>query len=398
VIKQHILSVIGQAAAALPPVLVLIFLSRKVGLELAGLFTIVAGISAAAFSTAHWGLRTSVLLDRFRTIDVRTYLIARLFALTLAAVVVAVVSGFLDIDYRLIAGLILFKVSDGLLDLDFAVTQVRSETSDAIAAFAFWHAIKLLLLISALAIAVYSGQGSIQTAFVLAGLVALMLVSHRIYRTVAVKQESRSTTRAVWQVFVNAAWFAIAAGLCAIVTSAPRFSLAWLYEGDVLGVIGVTLSASTFFGMVFYTTWTRHLPKFGGPSSFRLTAMRFLAESFLIGAAIFVVSWVLLPQIVGFVFAYSEPQQLLLTKQVLVASVVFFVGMNTCNLYKVTARPWMESVSYALALAVPVMLALVNPEMRETHLLLATSGLVMLVCGLAALGAPMLVTSDRPEP
>lgn len=394
-IRQHILSVIGQVAAALPPVFVMIFLSRTAGLELTGRFTIAAGISAATFSTALWGLRTSVLLDRFRTTAARTYLAARILALTLAAVVVAVVAGLLDIDNRLIAGLILYKVCDGLVELDFAVTQVLANTAHAIETFASLHAIKLLLLIAGMSMAILSGRFSIYTAFLISGLIALLVVWRRIYPMVAARPGSGSAPSAIWLAFTNATWFAIAASLCAIVTGAPRFSLAWLYEGDALGVIGVTLSASTFIGMIFYTTWTRHVPNFAGRERFRLVAIRFLAESFLIGVVIFAISWVLLPQIVSFIFDYDEPRQLLLTRQVLVASILFFAGMNSCNLYKVTNWPWLESVSYLLALVATVIVAIVIPALRETHLLLFVSGSTMLFCGLMALRAPALVTSDR---
>jgi len=67
---------------------------------------------------------------------------------------------------------------------------------------------------------------------------------------------------------------------------------------------------------------------------------------------------------------------------VLSSSVVFFAGMCTCNLYKVTSRPWLESVAYGCALAIAVATALT--EHAAAPGLLLAAGIVMLGFGLAA--------------
>lgn len=389
-VTQHFLSASGQVAAALPPVVVMVYLSRTAGLEQAGLFTIVVGVSSAAFSTAHWGLRTSVLLDRFETISRRTFRFARLLALIVAGLVVIGVSRFLDVDGQLVAGLVLYKVCDGFIDLEFAVTQVLVDTGTAIETFAVRHSVKLLLVVGGVVASALSHAIAVETAFLISGVVALAVAGYRSYSKSASANELPSNLATIWTVYANAAWFAIAAAACAVVASAPRFSLGWFYEGDMLGVIGVTLSVSTFFGMIFYTVWNRHVPNFSRGTSFSIAAARFLTETALIAVLTFVVSWYVLPQIVGRLFAYSQPDQLLATKLVLSASILFFTGMNSCNLYKVTRAPWIEAASYTISLVIVASIAAAVPEMREIYRLLALAGLVMLFFGLTAFRVPRM--------
>ena len=387
---QHVLGVFGQVAAVLPLLLITVYLSRRSGLETAGLFTVMVGVSAAMFSSALWGLRTSILLDRFVSLGPNNYLAVRVVAMLIASTVVVIAGVWLNLDFALVIGVILFRICDGLVDLNFAMTQVWQSTSAAIRLFAVQHLFKLAIL----AIVIITGMAlqsfSVQHLFAGSGAVIMIMIWRSLIHTIDryAGKSGEITAAQVWQVFVDAAWFAIAAGVCAVVTSAPRLSLNWLYEGDQLGVIGISLSVSTFFGMVFYTSWIRYLPRFASANVFNSTAIGFLGENFLVTVISGVFSWFVLPVIVGLVFGFGGPEQTELAKNVLIASVVFFAGMNVCNLYKVTGSPWMETVTYMFALVLTLLCAIVFPALREIESLLLIAGFVVLLGGVLSLVAP----------
>jgi len=387
---QHVMGVVGQVAAVLPLLLVTVYLSRTVGLETAGLFTVMVGASAAAYSIALWGLRTSILMERFELLSPGDYLAARLIALSLASLVIVAAGFWLRLGSGLIVGVILLRGCDGLVDLNFAITQVRVGTAGAIKSFAAAHITKLLILAIGMAVTILLPVLPFQSLLVFSAASALIFIGQRLIADIRVDGDNgrRVASSGIRQVFANAAWFAIAAAVCAIVTSAPRVSLKWLYTGDQLGVIGVSLSASTFFGMVFYTTWIRYLPRFDAYANFRRVAWAFLIENLAIAVFCFFVSWLLLPSIIAFVFGFSSPEQSDQARRILIASVLFFAGMNTCNLYKVTGAVWMETVAFAVAIVLTLIFAQSFAAMRQAEFLLATAGSIMLIIGLFSAVAP----------
>lgn len=384
------MGVVGQVAAVLPLLLVTVYLSRTAGLETAGLFTVMVGASAAAFSIALWGLRTSILLERFEFLSPGDYLAARLIALSLASLVVVAAGFWLQLGVGLVVSVILLRGCDGLVDLNFAITQVRIGTAGAIRSFALAHITKLLILTVGMVVAALLPVLPFQSLLVFSGAIALVFIGRRLISDIRGDGGggNRIAASNIKQVFANAAWFAIAATVCAIVTSAPRVSLNWLYTGDQLGVIGVSLSVSTFFGMIFYTTWIRYLPRFGAHANFRKVTRVFLIENLAIAVFCMIASWLLLPPIIAFVFGFSSPEQSNQARSILMASVLFFAGMNTCNLYKVTGTVWMETVAYAVAIVLTLVFMQSIAAMRQAEYLLVTAGSIMLITGLFALVAP----------
>jgi hypothetical protein len=105
-------------------------------------------------------------------------------------------------------------------------------------------------------------------------------------------------------------------------------------------------------------------------------------ENVAIAALSVTAAWFLLPGIVGQLFDYSNASQLELTRRVLVASVFFFAAMNMCNLYKPTIWPWMEAVSYFVALVFAGLVAVVAAPVQDIEFLLFVAGAAMFLLSL----------------
>jgi hypothetical protein len=151
----------------------------------------------------------------------------------------------------------------------------------------------------------------------------------------------------------------------------------WLYSGSALGVIGTSLTIAGFFGMAFYTSWLRFLPRFSGAAKKSEAVRSLLLETVAIALLLAVAAWFVLPTLAAFVFAFHEPRQMDLSREVLLSSVAFFAGMNVVNLYKISRHPWMETVSYINTVLLTAILAWVFPSLRQTPALLLVAGFVM---------------------
>jgi hypothetical protein len=397
-IFQHTLGITGQVASVLPLFIVTVYLTRTISLEAAGLFTILVGVSAAAYSSLYWALRTSILMDRFETVGPKSYFVSRIIALVLAAAITSIVGAFYELPVQLIVLLIALKSCDGLLDLRFATTQLWESTEQAISQYAALHLTKVGIVIGAALLAFLVHETIFTTAATIGAAILFVVMMVRLKTSIGKKSlDSETVTmRSLRSVVVTAAWFAISATICALLTSSPRIALGWLYSGDLMGVVGVSLSVSTFFGMAFYTTWVRHVSNFAASGRFAATALRFMSENVIVAVLAFAAAWFVLPPFVAWVFDFSAELYVRTAQTVLAASVVFFAAMNMCNLYKPTSAPWLEAVSYLLALVVATVVAWSQPQFREIEALLLIAACTMFTVSLGAFAILPKSTEDCP--
>lgn len=380
-VVQQLAGVTGQVAAVLPLLIVTIYLSNVDGLEVAGQFTVLVGTSAAIYSTSLWGLRSLVQLDQFRSYAAEDLVGTRLIAALVATTAVIGAASLLQSAWLSAALVIFLRTADAIIDLRFAMTQVWMSTPSAIGQFAILHIIKLALVVTAISLS-FLGLASFDISAVVASLASLILAVYGFARVLRRNGVNSIHFGRILDVLRAAFWFALAAGLCAVVTSAPRIVLPLMYAGDELGVMGIALSVSTFFGMTFNTTWIRHVTEFR--SEFRNTASRFLFENLTVATLLAAASWIVLPPIVAFVFGFTRPEESVLTTWVLLSSVAFFAGMNSCNLYRVSRLPWMEAVTYVLTLIASALAFVAVPQLRSTPLLLLVAAAILLSSGLGA--------------
>jgi len=397
-LKQHLAGIVGQVAAALPLLLVTVTIARLETLADAGRFTVVVGLSAAAFSTALWGLRTSILLDRFREFSPADYARTRAASIVLATTITAAGAAWMRLDWWILLAIVLLRASDALVDLLMASLQVLAGTGRALGWFAGLHLAKLTLVTFALVVGLFIERDFTYPLICVAGFVSLggaaQVVRRRVFLPTQVR-ESVGLAR-IWRIIVRARWYAAAAVMCSVLTSAPRVIVAKLYEGDLMGVAGVSLSLSTFFGMVYFTIWARNLPRFestrGGP---RVVGL-YLIEWVGVGLALGIVSWFVLPPMAGWIFMFQGAEQQELSRSVLFSGVVFAAGMTLANLYKVTSTPWREVLTYVLPFPVAGMALLFAPWTRNIPSLLWIAGSTMSVSAIPAI-VLLVRTHGRPN-
>jgi len=347
---QHLIGMAGQVTAALPQVLVTLFLARRVSLESAGHFTVVAGLAAAAFTVAAWGFVPHMVLERFRRFPAATYLAARAIALLLIAGFTLAVGFtlFPETGRTLLLAVIALRAADAIIELHFGFAQVWFGAQHAIQMHAVLHAGKLLLLATPLLFAMRRPAATAELAILtgsiaaLAGAALALIVRRRIWA------RSSDSPESVAALFSQASWFGIAAILCGVVTNLPRMSLPLAYDGAALGVAGISLTIATFFGMALYTAWVRHFPQLAvGRDPAR--AAIFLREYAIVSGLCAAAAVLPLPPLAAWLFDFDLRQFGGEMRGLLLAAVVFFAGMGLANLYKLGRRLWRESLVYLAA-------------------------------------------------
>lgn len=382
---QHATSMFGQIAAGLPLLIIVVFVSRVQGLEQVGKLTVVIAISAAAYSVALWEFRSYVVLDKFKTFSPLDYASARSIALVIATIATIGAALWIGISLSLAIAVVLYRICDAIVDLVFAFNLVWRDTSEALRAYAIQNALKLAVLCGAGAMSFTVDRSSSQFFIAASGLVALCGTMFMVTRDREHRFRWHLHLSLIAALFFKARWFAIGTLGVIALTSAPRTIVVWLYQGDLLGVVGASLSITTFWGMAFFTTWLRYLPRFNSAQDKLATARTFLAEITGVAVIAGVVSFFVLPSATGIVFGFHDPRQLLLSREVLVAGVIFFGSMSLANLYKVTPTPWMESVVYLVCAVVVGAFTLAIPTHNSIAAILMVAGLTMLAMSLLAL-------------
>jgi hypothetical protein len=200
----------------------------------------------------------------------------------------------------------------------------------------------------------------------------------------------------IGRLYFRARWFALATLGVVIMTTSPRIVAAWLYDGDILGVVGVSLSITNFFGIAFFTTWVRYMPRFNGARSRRIVARNFVLETIAISLIATFVSFLVLPSVTAWMFGIRDPDQLAISREVLVAGALFFGSMSLVNLYKATATPWMEFVVYLVSIVVVSAFTFRYPVFRSMAAILVIAGLTMF--GMSVFAWRGLSPAQTPDP
>lgn len=356
---NHALGLAGQLVAAAPQVIIALYLARRDSLESAGHFTVVAGLAAAAFTVATWGFVPHMVIERFQRVPAVTYVAARGVALLLvgATTVCAGIAWFPDVPANLMLAVVVLRAADAIIDLQFGFAQVWLGADRAIQTYARLHSAKLLLLATPILFAAWRRTVTpgdavlVGSAAAFAGAATALLTQRQIWIPVTGKSGG------IASLFTQTTWLGLAAILCAVVTNLPRIGLPLAYDGARLGVAGISLTISTFFGMAFYTAWVRHFARISA-TRVRSGVIDLLRELVTIAALCGLAAVWPLPLMAGWLFDFDVQYYGSEVRSLLLAAVVFFVGMGLVNLYKLSRRQPPESLAY---LAVIVLALAVGP-------------------------------------
>ena len=378
---EHVYGLTGQITAGLPLLIVTSIISLNYSLEDAGRFTILVGLSSTIYSVGMWGFRPLIVINN-HNFSSNLFLVSRLFMLLISGIVIFLFS--ISMNYLLEFSLIIIviKSTDAIIDLNFGFLQLKGSYI-ALKSFAILHVTKFIFIGIIFVLARYSLISDIYLYIIGLGSVLFFVFVKKIVVEEQIKHIFKGikvvTLKAL---FLRSTVFVVATILCAFLTNAPRFFLDIFSDGDALGVIGISLSVSTLFGMIFNTNWQRYFSNFRNSKNLSKYALKFILENTVIVVLLSVGSVFILPKMVAWSFGFSFEKYNILMISVFLGYIIFNLGMSTVNLYKLTKRPIYESYIYAITLVVSFAIAFIFGNSIEIYHLLILSGVVMFLGGL----------------
>ena len=342
---QYFYGIIGQVTSGLPLLIVTAFISNEIGLTEAGQFTVTVGLASSLYTIFLWGLRPLIILNENNNFDNSSFFKIRILMLLIFSFVLVFFSNFNDYLISLSIIVILFKSSDGMIDLYFAFMQ-KNYTDLALQEFGLEQLFKFSIFI-ALAISSYIFfYDYFFNIISIAGFIYLVKIVFKTWKNVILKEPSLNMSLdKVIKILYKAFPFALSASVCGVLTGSPRFILDNIYSGEMLGVVGISLSIGTLFGMIFNTTWARYFPLMKNKDLQKRSISSFLIENLLFAAILIFCSYTFLPYIILEIFNIDD-NFFNIVKNILIGFVFFSCGMSSVNLYKISSKPILESVVY----------------------------------------------------
>jgi O-antigen/teichoic acid export membrane protein len=384
--RSQFLGLGAQLIAAAPIIAVSIYLSRSVGLAAVADFAMLIGVSSVAFTLGMVGLRSRLVLDRFRDFPEGSYYNLRIAATGPMALVILATGFALGAPPLLALGVAFLRVGDAALDLVLSVDQVRREERAHMYGYLHGSTFKLAILLLALGIAELTDWVHPTAAIALAGLIyaihAWMLLLRRRLETAPLL--TPGAIAAARRLLRNSIVFAVAQVICSVLTNTPRLTLPLIADRQLAGAAGAALSASTFLGMSYFAVWLRWIPRFGLNGVGLRKAGMFGSELCLMFVSMVAAIWTIGGAMMGVLFALPEPEQRRVATQTLLASAVFFLLMTLANLFKPSRCPWGESIVYVGGIA-GALLSISRPGVPQIPALLFAACIGMSVAATAVL-------------
>ena len=375
---EHIFGLTGQVSSGLPLLLITSIISISQGLEQAGKFTVLVGFSSTVFSLALWGFRTLIVLNK-HDFPPLLFLLSRLFMLLFSSGIIIFFSELMGYSLAFTMIILLVKSTDAIIDLNFGFLQLKGSYV-ALKEYAILHVSKFIIIGFLLLLSYFSFVTEINIYLIVIGIFLLISSLLKLIYTEEIKFTIEGfTLLEIKSLFIKSFVFVLATTACAFLTNSPRFFLDAFVDGDLLGVVGICLSVSTLFGMVFNTNWQRYFSNLNKANNRFSFSLRFFTQNILVGVFLALFAFFVLPYPVSIFFKIDLDIYMKIMQQIFLSFIGFNLGMSALNLYKWTNKPVIESYSYFLAFIIPFLLALVWRDLFKIHHLLLISGFVMLL-------------------
>lgn len=382
--RSQLLGLGAQVLGAAPVIAMSIYLSHALGLAAVADYAVLTGASAVAFTMGMIGLRSRLVLDRFRSFDEGDYYALRI-AGSLGMMLGILGYGLaLGAPFMLTLAVALMRAGDGALDLVMALDQVRREDRAHMYGYIRGAAIKLALLLVAVAAGELTGLLSPYAAFALASGLYLLTawVQFLRRREEATRLLHGGRLNSVARLLRHSVVFAVAQILCAVLTSAPRIALPTLTDREMAGAAGAALSVATLVGMAYFAVWLRWVPRFGKDGLQQRRALLFVAEMAVALVMILACVRLLGRPAMALVYGIETPAYLDMTNATLMACAVFFFVMTLANLFKPTRLPWAESTIYGGGIAALWLTQMAMPVGTSIPVLMLAGAAGMVLLGL----------------
>ena len=295
------------------------------------------------------------------------FLMSRLFMLLFSAVIIIVFSEIMG--YSLIFTMIIFfiKSTDAIIDLNFGFLQLKGSFI-ALKEYAILHVSKFIIIAFLILLSYFSFVIKINTYLIIIGIFLLISSLIRFINTEEIKFTIEGINLLeIKSLFLKSFVFVLATTACAFLTNSPRFFLDAFVDGDLLGVLGICLSVSTLFGMVFNTNWQRYFSNLNKTNNRFSFSIRFFTQNILLGIFLASFAFFVLPYPVSIFFKIDLEIYMKIMQEIFLSFIIFNLGMSSLNLYKWTNSPVIESYSYFFAFIISFWLALVWKDLFKIN-------------------------------
>lgn len=381
-IIDHFYGLSGQISSGLPLLMITSIISKNIGIEEAGNFVILVAIISTLYTVSLWGLRPMIIIDNYQSFRKQDYIYFRIYFFILLIMTTISYAALKDIQLIVLFVILLYKISDGFIDLNFGFAQ-QIDSSNALRELFNNHSLKFLLFLGTYIYLFLNENQEIFALVFFTGLITLALIIYRLFKNFPVKINLKVNYKNIVIIFKKSSAFAVSASICAFLTGSPRFFLDNIYSGELMGVVAICLSIGTLFGMVFNTTWARHFPNYRNEKKLYF-GIRFILENFLLLILLILLCLKLIPYLASIFFNFNITQHLEVSQFVLIGCAVFNFGMSILNLFKITKYPIFESLSYLIGLSIICLFTIFFPS-TEIYFTLIFSGISMLILGLISL-------------
>ena len=381
VARSQILGLTAQLIAAAPILLVSIFLSRAISLAAVADFALLIGVSSVAFTLAMIGLRSWLMLDRFREFSEAEYCSLRIIGAGFMGLIILTVGLVLEAPFFLTIAVVLLRIGDAALDLVMAIDQVRRDARAHMYGYLKGSSFKLVMILIALVAIKLIPDIDAYVAFTVAIVVYTIFAWNLFFSRCEdlAALFGVGTADRILGLIGRSAVFAIGQITCAFVISLPRFVLPAMEDRNLAGAAGAALTISTFFGMAYFAVWLRWAPRMGKLGVNRYEGVTFCIETCVVCIAMLGVTWAGGVPLLRLFFGLSTSNHLDMALSTLMASVVFYFVLTLANLFKVTKLPWLESIVFLSGAGAMSIYATVQETPNTSRLLLAASGIMVAV-------------------
>ena len=345
--RAQILGILAQVIAALPIIVISVYLARAVGLVALADFTVLVGVSALALSVTLLSLRSRLLVDRLSEFDKAEYVLLRLIT-TCAMMAAILVAGFvIGAHALLIVAVLALRVGDAGLDLVLGIDQVELDAQTHLYAYLGGSVAKLLLVVASFIAAYMVDDLSPYAAVAGAGAIYAGIAWWQLStRFTGAPDPAKLSRSRLWKLAASTAAFLTAQIVCAILTTSPRIALTFVEDRELAGSAAAALSVATFVGMAYYAVWLRWGPAFGKSGATLQNTTMLVLEMSVIFIALEACFFLFSDSLMRIVFGLELGEHLRMSRITLMASTAFFFIMTISNTFKFTPLPWLESVAY----------------------------------------------------
>jgi hypothetical protein len=374
---EQFYGLLAQISTGLPQILILILISNKFTVLKAGLFGIFIGYVAIIYSISYWGMRNTYVLGILK-IKKEHYFIVRLFFIVCAGLLTFILGLYKSIDLTLIYFIIFIKSVDSLLDIDFGFNQVI----DSLKAQKRMSILNLLKLFGSIFfMSLYYFDTVLNSDKYSLIFFTFLIILYLVFLINNLKLEFKSfRINDFFQILKYSTIFMFATASCSLLTNLPRISIEKIYTGNELGIAGVCLSVSTLFAMVFNVNWQKYFSKYKKAQYRGLLISRYVKENILLFLICLIFSVSILPYFVSLIFNFSFSENYFFVIKLFSSFLVFSLGMNFLNIYKLTKYKFLETIFYCLTFVIFYLFIILNNTNYEIYVPILISGLFMILC------------------